>query len=146
MRQAPQRSSEEPALEERGPTTCFVTSAPHSSQCSPPPRAALAVGTRAASVSPEARMAPVPEPAGRPALEKFLESQTSGVEVGLGYFGNDALGQTSCDPNHYATPAVPIAPLPQNTAPLEQSLNQAAPTGETPTGAAIRGACTVARN
>src|ERR1051325_2600043 len=82
------------------------------------------------------RMTPV-----RSALEKFLEAQTSGVEVGLGYFGNDALGQTSCDPNHYANPAVPIAPLPQNTAALEQSLNQATPTGETPTGAAIRGAC-----
>jgi hypothetical protein len=81
----------------------------------------------------------------RAALEKFLEAQGPGVEIGLGYFGNDPLGQTSCDPNHYATPAVPIAPLPQNTAALEQSLNQQNPTGETPTGAAIRGACTVAR-
>jgi hypothetical protein len=92
---------------------------------------------------PNPRMTPV-----RSALEKFLEAQGagSGVEVGLGYFGNDPLGQTSCDPAHYATPAVPIAPLPQNTPALEQSLNQATPTGETPTGAAIRGACTVARN
>lgn len=89
---------------------------------------------------PNPRMTPV-----RSALEKFLESQGAGVEVGLGYFGMDALGQTSCDPNHYSTPAVPIAPLPQNTQALEQSLNQANPTGETPTGAAIRGACTVAR-
>ncbi|HEX4338533.1 MAG TPA: vWA domain-containing protein [Polyangiaceae bacterium] len=81
----------------------------------------------------------------RTAMNDFLSNpKSAGIGVGIGYFGYLALGQTSCNPTDYATPAVPIAPLPGNTQAIEQSLQGAQPTGETPTGAAIRGACTYA--
>ena len=79
----------------------------------------------------------------RNAVTQFLNDPASqGIGVGIGYFGYMTPGQTSCDPSAYATPAVPIAPLPGNAQAVINSLNQAVPTGETPTGAAIRGACT----
>jgi hypothetical protein len=82
----------------------------------------------------------------RAALEAFLNDPAStGIGVGLGYFGHHPLGTTSCNPADYTTPSVAIAPLPGNAQPLIDSLNAQAPTGETPTGAAIRGACTVAQ-
>ena len=81
----------------------------------------------------------------RSAMTAFLsDSASAGIGVGIGYFGYMPIGQASCNPQDYATPAVPIAPLPGNAQAVERSLQAAQPTGETPTGAAIRGACTYA--
>jgi Mg-chelatase subunit ChlD len=71
--------------------------------------------------------------------------QSSGLEVGLSYFGHMPIGQTSCDPADYAEAAVAIASLPGNALQLTGSLDGVQPTGETPTGAAIRGACQYGR-
>jgi hypothetical protein len=84
----------------------------------------------------------------RGALGKFLESsESAGLGVGIGYFGTQPLSCacTSCTPDDYAKPAVPVGMLPGQGAALVASLAAAAPTGETPTGAAIRGACSYAR-
>jgi hypothetical protein len=81
----------------------------------------------------------------RNAVEQFLQDPASqGIGVGIGYFGYMQAGQTSCDPSAYSQPSVTIAPLPGNAQALINSLNGVSPTGETPTGAAIRGACTYA--
>jgi hypothetical protein len=80
------------------------------------------------------------------AFGEFLaDPDSAGVSVGLGSFGQLPLGQTSCDPDAYATPDVPIAALPGNAAALMQHLEAAEPGGETPTGAAIRAACSAAQ-
>jgi hypothetical protein len=81
----------------------------------------------------------------RAAAADFLRARESaGIGVGIGYFGYQPLGEASCDPNDYDDPAVPIAKLPDNAGALLQSLNAVVPTGETPTGAAVRGACSAA--
>jgi hypothetical protein len=81
----------------------------------------------------------------RNATTAFLrDPKSDGMGVGIGYFGYMAAGQTSCDPSRYSSPSVPIGALPGNADALVSSLNAARPTGETPTGAAIRGACTYA--
>lgn len=81
----------------------------------------------------------------RNATTAFLRDPASaGMGVGIGYFGYMPAGQTSCDPSRYSAPSVPIGTLPGNADALISSLNAAQPTGETPTGAAIRGACTYA--
>jgi hypothetical protein len=78
----------------------------------------------------------------RRAVRQFLEDQQSnGIGVGLGFFGNFPIGNTSCDPADYSTPTVGIAPLPGSAQTLLTELDGVDPTGETPTGAAIRGAC-----
>lgn len=82
----------------------------------------------------------------RQAVETFLRDPASvGIGVGIGYFGYMAFETTSCDPSAYATPDVGIAPLPDNAQPIVDSLNAHIPIGETPTGAAIRGACSVSQ-
>jgi hypothetical protein len=84
----------------------------------------------------------------RGALGQFLQAQeSSGLGVGIGYFGTQPLACacTSCKADDYAQPAVPVGVLPGQSAALIASLAAAAPTGETPTGAAVRGACTYAR-
>jgi hypothetical protein len=81
----------------------------------------------------------------RSAVRQFLNDPASqGIGVGIGYFGYMQAGSTSCDPSAYSAPGVPIAPLPGNAQALIDSLDSKDPTGETPTGAAIRGACTYA--
>lgn len=83
----------------------------------------------------------------RAAVDQFLQDPSSaGLSVGIGYFGRQPLSCacTSCNASDYATPAVPIGALPGAAAGLESSLAGQQPTGETPTGAAIRGACTYA--
>jgi hypothetical protein len=83
----------------------------------------------------------------RDAVKQFLRDPGSdGLGVGLGYFGSQPLdcACTSCNPSDYQTPAVPIAELPGNAAPVLASLGAIAPTGETPTGAALRGSCAYA--
>lgn len=85
----------------------------------------------------------------RSAVDQFMKApESSGVGIGIGYFGYHKLecACTSCNPADYATPKVPIAPLPDQAAAIMGSLNGIAPTGETPTGAAIRGACTYAKS
>ena len=80
----------------------------------------------------------------RGALASFLNDPASaGIGVGIGYFGTQPLSCacTSCNPADYATPAVAIGALPGQLGALHSSLGGATPTGETPTGAALRGAC-----
>jgi len=83
----------------------------------------------------------------RAAVDQFLQDPSSaGLSVGIGYFGTQPLSCacTSCNASDYAKPAVPIGLLPDAAAALQASLGGQQPTGETPTGAAIRGACTYA--
>src|SRR5262249_8530203 len=78
----------------------------------------------------------------RSAVSDFLhDPDSAGLAVGIGYFGYMPIGKTSCQSSDYRSPAVSIAELPGNTSALLQSLNGVSPVGETPTGAAIRGAC-----
>lgn len=84
----------------------------------------------------------------RGAVGRFLEAPESvGLGVGIGYFGTQPLSCacTSCKADDYANPAVPVGGLPEQSSALIASLAAATPTGETPTGAAVRGACTYAR-
>jgi hypothetical protein len=81
----------------------------------------------------------------REAISQFSSDPASaGIGVGLGYFGKQPIGQASCDASEYEAPAVEVGELPEHAATIMAALNQVAPTGETPTGAAIRGACTYA--
>jgi hypothetical protein len=83
----------------------------------------------------------------RGAVEKFLaDPESKGIGVGIGYFGTQPLSCacTSCNPSDYRAPAVGIATLPENTQALTSSLASVSPTGETPTGAGVRGSCSYA--
>jgi hypothetical protein len=78
----------------------------------------------------------------RAALTDFARAPaSSGIGIGIGYFGDLPIGETSCEPSRYRDPAVPIAGLPANADALVRSLGSVKPVGETPTAAAIRGAC-----
>ncbi len=82
----------------------------------------------------------------REATAQFLEDPASaGISVGLGFFGHlpitSAEESTSCDPADYAIPEVTMGLLPGHAETVVASLEAKSPTGETPTGAAIRGAC-----
>jgi hypothetical protein len=55
-------------------------------------------------------------------------------------------GAESCDPAVYAHPDVEIAPLPDNYAALAASLDRHCPATDTPTGPALQGAITKARD
>lgn len=47
------------------------------------------------------------------ALSAWLDaSESGGIGVGLTLFGADPIGRAVCDPAHYQTPLVAIAPLP----------------------------------
>jgi hypothetical protein len=84
----------------------------------------------------------------RNAVDQFVHApESAGVGIGIGYFGFHPLmcACTSCNPTDYATPKVTIAPLPEQAGAIMASLKGIEPTGETPTGAAIRGACMYAR-
>jgi hypothetical protein len=85
----------------------------------------------------------------RKAVDQFVHApESSGLGIGIGYFGSQPLSCecTSCNPTDYATPKVPIAPLPGQADAIMASLHAVEPTGETPTGAAIRGSCMYARS
>lgn len=83
----------------------------------------------------------------REATDQFLSDPLSaGIGVGLGFFGSQPIGSADCRAETYATPSVPIAPLPGNAASVMAALRAVSPTGETPTGAALRGACTYAQD
>jgi hypothetical protein len=80
---------------------------------------------------PDWRIFPV-----REAMDLFLHDPESA--------GIWPLGDTSCDPGDYEDAAVDVGLSRADD--IVASLEQAEPTGETPTGAAIRGACTYAVN
>lgn len=87
--------------------------------------------------SPPTRLSAV-----RGALTQFVQEQASaGMSVGLGYFGHQPIGETSCSPSDYATPAVPFGRLPEHATALLTSLDAMVPMGETPTGPGLRGTC-----
>ncbi len=78
----------------------------------------------------------------RTAVRTFLQDEeSSGMGAGLGYFGHQPLRETTCDPGDYSDADVDMGALPGLTDELIGSLEKREPTGETPTGAAIRGAC-----
>jgi hypothetical protein len=82
----------------------------------------------------------------RSATERFLlDPQSAGLGVGLGRFGNQPIGQASCDVATHRSPVVDVGTLPEHAPSIVQALNGFEPIGETPTGAAIRGACSHAR-
>jgi hypothetical protein len=83
----------------------------------------------------------------RQAIEEFVVDPSSeGIGVGLGVFGQQDIGQTSCDAELYGEPAVSVGTLPEQASLLSEALSQLQPTGETPTGPALRGACAYARD
>jgi hypothetical protein len=82
----------------------------------------------------------------RQAMGDFLNDPGSaGLSVGIGYFGQQPIGQTTCDPATYETPDVTVGELPGQAQAIIDSLAGREPTGETPSGGAIRGACTYAQ-
>lgn len=79
----------------------------------------------------------------REAASLFMKDpESQGVGVGLGYFGKQTIGMASCDEADYEDAAVEIGVLPGQAKVMMSSLDKSEPTGETPSGAAIRGACT----
>lgn len=111
-------------------------------------------GSMCSCVDPPMNGNPCPDPtcnktrlqAIREAMSAFMaDTGSNGLGVGVGYFGQQQIGAADCRPETYATPSVTISGLPENAANVMASLNTAEPIGETPTGGAIRGACTYAR-
>jgi hypothetical protein len=83
----------------------------------------------------------------RDGVDQFMRApESAGLGIGIGYFGFHPLSCacTSCNPADYSTPKVPIGTLPGQATAIMDSLRAIVPTGETPTGAAIRGACIAA--
>jgi Mg-chelatase subunit ChlD len=91
-------------------------------------------GSMASDVGGITRLAAVQQ-----AAAAFLSDPKSAhLGVGIGYFGFQPIGQVSCDSATYATPDVGVT---LDHAQVVSSLNARMPTGETPTAAAIDGAC-----
>jgi hypothetical protein len=83
----------------------------------------------------------------RNAVDQFVhDPKSTGLGVGIGYFGYKPIGSTTCNPADYEREAVPVGRLPENAQAIVDSLNGIQPTGETPSAAAIRGACTYAKS
>ncbi len=83
----------------------------------------------------------------RAALAEFLEDPSSnGIGVGIGFFGYHELGATSCDAADFSSPTQGIEVLPPAASDIVSAISDVEPTGETPTGAAIRGACQYAQS
>lgn len=83
----------------------------------------------------------------RSAMGAFLRDRASaGLSLGIGYFGQEPIGETTCNPADYAQADVAIGVLPQNAQAIADSLTNRKPTGETPTGSAIRAACGYAKD
>ena len=73
------------------------------------------------------------------ATTTFLrDGASAAISVGVGYFGFQPIGQTSCRSDDFASPSVAVT---LDHEAVLRSLAERQPTGETPTGAAIRGAC-----
>jgi hypothetical protein len=83
----------------------------------------------------------------RQAVEQFLlDSSSAGIGVGLGLFGQQPIGMTSCEAEVYGSPLVTMGQLPEQADALSEALRSLEPVGETPTGPALRGACAYARD
>jgi hypothetical protein len=83
----------------------------------------------------------------REAIDRFLsDPDSAGIGVGLGLFGQQDIGSTSCDASSYGAPLVQVGTLPDQAAQLTEALSLLTPVGETPTGPALRGACAYARD
>ncbi|HLV64367.1 MAG TPA: vWA domain-containing protein [Polyangiaceae bacterium] len=83
----------------------------------------------------------------REAMDEFLEDpESAGIGIGIGYFGNQPIGSASCNDADYRDAAVEIGVLPDHATAISKSLASVSPIGETPTGAALRGACEYARS
>ena len=83
----------------------------------------------------------------RQAMEQFLvDPNSAGIGVGLGVFGQQEIGETSCAVEAFGEPAVGVGALPDQAGALTDALGLLAPIGETPTGPALRGACAYARD
>ncbi len=79
------------------------------------------------------------------ALDTFLsDTDSAGIGVGLSFFGYQPIGKTTCDEADFSHAAVEFAELPGNADAIVKAVAEAAPTGETPTGPAIRGGCSLA--
>ncbi|HEV8551108.1 MAG TPA: VWA domain-containing protein [Polyangiaceae bacterium] len=78
----------------------------------------------------------------RAAAEFLRDSASRGIGVGIGYFGFQPIGSTSCDEQAYATPAVGIS---TDHEAVIASLEAQVATGETPTAPALRAACDYGR-
>lgn len=73
------------------------------------------------------------------ATAEFLRApESAAIGVGIGYFGIQPIGEASCSAAEYERPAVGITDQHES---IVSSLESREPTGETPTGAALRGAC-----
>ena len=85
-------------------------------------------------------------PSARRSHQFLGDPSNAGQRVGIGYFGTQPLecACTSCNASDYEKPSVPLGALPAALPTLTASLSAQAPTGETPTGPALRGACTYA--
>ncbi|MFZ5895669.1 MAG: vWA domain-containing protein [Myxococcota bacterium] len=77
------------------------------------------------------------------AMASFLRDPNStGISVGIGYFGFQPIGQVSCDAGVYTKPDVSVS---LDHEAVISSLSKRMPTGETPTAAALQGACSYAQ-
>src|SRR5690606_37981748 len=74
----------------------------------------------------------------------LVDPASAGIGVGLGLFGQQEIGQTTCDGETFGEPAVTVGALPDQAAALSDALSGLQPVGETPTGPARRGACAYA--
>lgn len=77
------------------------------------------------------------------ATAEFLRApESAGIGIGIGYFGFQPIGAASCDASEYRVPAVEVT---LDHEAVVASLSAREPTGETPTPAALEGACSYAR-
>jgi hypothetical protein len=77
-------------------------------------------------------------------LSEFLKSPANaGVGVGIGFFPYELT--MGCMTTPYATPSVPVVPLPSNAMAVSNAVAQQVPMGNTPTVPALSGAITYAR-
>jgi hypothetical protein len=75
-----------------------------------------------------------------------MQAQASGIGIGIGFFAPTAGGNNAaCNAATYATPIVPIAPLPGNAMPFTAAVGATMPNGSTPTTPALTGAIQYAR-
>jgi hypothetical protein len=73
------------------------------------------------------------------AVNSFVSSPAAaGIGVGIGYFAAD--GNNACNIQTYATPTVPIMPLPGNAAAITGAIGMLMPGSNTPTVPALTGA------
>jgi hypothetical protein len=80
------------------------------------------------------------------AINQFASSPAAaGVGVGIGFFPITNGISTSCTASAYATPVVPIAPLPGNALPISQAFAATMPGSGTPTTPALQGAIDYAK-